>query len=52
MPLIISKKIAKVIMSNQVFLDSMSEIFHMTDYIIYKTFYYMACKITITLINK
>lgn len=30
MPLIISKKIAEVIMSNQTFLDGMSEIFHMT----------------------
>ena len=32
MPLIISEKITEVIMSNQAFLDGMSEIFHMTDY--------------------
>ncbi len=31
MPLIISEKITEVIMSNQTFLDGMSEIFHMTD---------------------
>ena len=31
MPLIISEKITEVIMSNQAFLDGMSEIFHMTD---------------------
>lgn len=32
MPFIISEKITEVIMSNQAFLDDMSEIFHMTDY--------------------
>ena len=31
MPPIISEKITEVIMSNQTFLDGMSEIFHMTD---------------------